>query len=178
MRRSKAALRRTAIHEAGHAVVAEVLCLGCGFVTIIPNRDEQEAGHCVIPLGEYDVLAAWEARGRYRERRDWSLSANRAAAMTLLSGVAAERELLGRAGPGAGEDHRYVARLIEDFIPADGDVRVALRRLERAACGIVRRHRHSVAAVADELLLRRELAGGELQRIIASSRTAFNSAAV
>jgi hypothetical protein len=38
----------TKIHEAGHAVLGRALGLTCGSATIIPNKDEDEAGHAAI----------------------------------------------------------------------------------------------------------------------------------
>lgn len=176
MRRSKAAVRRTAIHEAGHAVAAEVLRLGCDGLSIVPNPDESEAGHCIFPIGGYEVLAAWEARGR-QYGRYWAQSAGRAATIAVLAGVAAEREMLGRAGPGAGSfrtpgtDRRLAALLIDDLTPTDGDVRRTFRSLDRAALGLVRRHRKAIVALADELVRQRQLSGNEVARIVAAALT-------
>ncbi len=162
-------MRRTAIHEAGHAVAAEVLRLGCGGLNIIPNREEAAAGHCIFPIGEYEVLAAWEARGR-QSGRNWARSAGRAATIAILAGVAAEREVLGRAGPGAGSDRCVAALLVDDLTPTDEDVRATLRRLERATAGLVSRHRNAIAAVSEELERRKQLSGSEVASIIAAAR--------
>ncbi len=68
--------------------------------------------------------------------------------------------------------------LMDGFVLADCDMRTAFRRLERAAVALVRRHRRSVAAVADELLRLRELSGEEIQHIMASARAAVGSTGV
>jgi len=45
-------LWRTAIHEAGHAVIARMLRCRVGQVTIIANLTEGYLGRCVIPFDE------------------------------------------------------------------------------------------------------------------------------
>jgi len=57
----------TAIHEAGHAVIARVLRLRCGEVTMVPNEAEGYAGysHTGDP---WDTIGDWERFGHYRDR--------------------------------------------------------------------------------------------------------------
>src|SRR5262249_43144222 len=62
MKRNRAELWRTAIHEAGHAVVARVLGLDSGLPTIVPNFDLEEAGHH-INRSPWKTLYEWEKRG-------------------------------------------------------------------------------------------------------------------
>ena len=57
-------LRRTAIHEAGHAVIGRVLGLTCGEVTIVPDWEKLTAGYA-ITLVERST-SDWQARGRWR----------------------------------------------------------------------------------------------------------------
>lgn len=172
MRRSKAALRRTAIHEAGHAVVTEILALGCTEVTNVPDWDEGTGGFAISPLGEDKVLQAWEQRGIYH--REWR-SALRATALVLLAGAAAERELLGAAGAGLGaeDDFRRVQWAVADLTPADGSPETTLLRLERAAAALVARHRAAIATVADAIVEHRYLSGellaGIIERVLACS---------
>jgi len=60
---SRKQLQTTAIHEAGHAVIARVLGLSCGIATIVPNYEEMEWGHAIVhdPL---TTLTAWHLRLR------------------------------------------------------------------------------------------------------------------
>ena len=56
--------RGTAHHEAGHAVVAAVLGLAGGSVTIEPDHDS--AGHTYVP-DPWATLWHWEQRGKLRD---------------------------------------------------------------------------------------------------------------
>ena len=64
-RRTQAALRRTAYHEAGHAVAGRVLGMMCGRATIVPDFDAMEAGF-TITEDPWKIDSAWETRGKYR----------------------------------------------------------------------------------------------------------------
>jgi len=165
-------LRRTAVHEAGHAVVAEIFALGCTEVTNAPNRDDGTAGFAISAMGEYSVMQAWERRGIYH--RGWR-SALRASALVLLAGVAAERELLGLSGAGLGasNDLRRVQWAVAELTPADGSRGITFLRLERAAATLVARHRVAIATLADAIVehrhLSRELLAGIIERVLARS---------
>ena len=163
--RTLADLHRTAIHEAGHAVVAEVLAIGCTEVTNVPDWDEDVAGHILSSAGDYAVLQAWEQRGIHHH--DWRC-ALRATALVLLAGAAAERELLGSsgAGLGAGDDLRRAGWAVDELTPAEGDVRATFARLERAAAVLVQRHRAAIATLADAVVEHRHLSGELLAQII------------
>ena len=58
---------------------------------------------------------------------------------------------------------------------AGGDVQKTLRRLDRAAADLVRRHRSAIQAMADAVMIRRELKGVNLaealERALSSSPT-------
>jgi len=170
--RTLADLLRTAIHEAGHAVVAEILALGCTEVTNVPDWDEGTGGFAISPLGEDKVLQAWEQRGIHH--REWR-SALRATALVLLAGAAAERELLGSSGAGLGaeDDLRRVQWAVADLTPADGNPETTLLRLEHAAAVVVARHRAAIAMLADAIVEHRHLSGellaGIIERVLARS---------
>ena len=78
---------RTAIHEAGHAVIGRVLSLSCGHATIIPDSDSagHSAGHA-ITHDPYKCLHEWEIRGhcRWDDNAVW-----RARVITWMAGVEA-----------------------------------------------------------------------------------------
>lgn len=162
-RRSAAALRRTAIHEAGHAIAAEAFGIGCSEVSIVPDYEEGTAGHCISPVDPYEIMAVWEERRIYRAE-GWR-SAARAGAMQLMSGAIAERLILGRAGPGAGDDRRRAAWLVNDLTDAAGSVAATCHRLERAAAGVLRSRLAQVQALADRLLVRGVVTGAEIAEL-------------
>ena len=64
-RRTPAAVRRTAYHEAGHAVTGRVLGLVCGDATIVPDFEEMVAG-VAITRDHFTADDAWEMRGKFR----------------------------------------------------------------------------------------------------------------
>ena len=163
--RTPADLHRTAIHEAGHAIVAEVLAIGCTEVTNVPDWDDGTAGFALSSAGDAAVLQAWEQRGIHH--RDWR-SALRATALVLLAGAAAEQELLGSAGAGlgAGDDLRRAGWAVDDLTPANGDCGTTFLRLERAAAALVARHRMAIATLADAVVEHRHLSAEPLARII------------
>ncbi|NPD66617.1 hypothetical protein HN018_26730 (plasmid) [Lichenicola cladoniae] len=86
--------------------------------------------------------------------------------MQRLAGVSAERELLGRAYGGASCDRREIAHLIEDIAFSVKESRTLFWRLERFATMLVRRHRLAIAALADALLLHREMNGDALADLL------------
>src|SRR4051812_13699357 len=61
--------QHTAIHEAGHAVIARVLTLACGGATIVPNFDDGAAGHSIIEE-PWSCVSEWEKRGKVRDSDD------------------------------------------------------------------------------------------------------------
>jgi ATP-dependent Zn protease len=67
-RRTTKQLRRTAIHEAGHAVVGRVLGTTCGEATIVPDYDEMTAGAIRVMMRARNI-------GSYRNRPRASQSA-------------------------------------------------------------------------------------------------------
>src|SRR5579864_7504080 len=96
----------TAIHEAGHAVIARALGLGCGRVTIRPNLRARTGGFAIIE-DTWDTIEAWSRRGRYRD----IATALRARILALMAGRAAEEELIGHC-PGGDDDDQYRAACI------------------------------------------------------------------
>ncbi len=60
---------KIAIHEAAHAVIARVLTLAAGHVTIRPNYRNRSRGVTIIH-DPWVCLAAWERRGKVRNSDD------------------------------------------------------------------------------------------------------------
>ncbi len=161
MRRTKAH-ESTAYHEAGHAVIARVLGLSCGEVTII--ADDDSAGHAII-ADPWKTAWNWENRDRFRHARQ----AFRGTIIARMAGAEAEREFFGQCR-GGDDDDRYEIALLMDSrwteIPADdwGQYEVRLRAQTRR---LVRRHRHTIEHVAKALQERGTLEAEEVDAMVA-----------
>jgi ATP-dependent Zn protease len=138
--------RHTAIHEAGHVVVARVLGIPCDRVTIV--ADEDSAGHGLIP-DPYAILDVWwEGRGKYHRTFE---SALRARVLAFMAGRQAEEEILGSCHDGDGEDRYQVASMLESLVRDAEVVRVAAR-FRMTTRALVRRHRAAIGRVAALLI--------------------------
>jgi ATP-dependent Zn protease len=92
----------TAVHEAGHAVVARVLGLISGKATIAPNYRKRTAGYGIV-ADPWVTIEYWEQRGKgYRPAE----AALRSRIMTYMAGREAEEEMLGHC-PGRDHDDLY-----------------------------------------------------------------------
>jgi hypothetical protein len=142
--------KRTAIHEAGHAVIGRVLGLRCGEATIVPDYAKGSNG-CAIILDPLVSIAEWEARGRWRYHR-----LMRARIMAEMAGREAEIELFGDCAGGDGEDQRQIAGHLEDVAPetvrSEDDIVRFHARLRAKTAGRLRRHRNLIELVAGALL--------------------------
>ena len=108
MTRKPNARRRTAIHEAAHAVIGRALRQVCGPATIVPNRELGEAGHA-ITADPYETLGHWlDVLGRFRGA-DEMRSIVRARIMTYMAGREAEEVFFGSCAGGDDEDRRQIA---------------------------------------------------------------------
>jgi hypothetical protein len=157
----------TAVHEAGHAVIARVLRLRCGEVTIQPNEAEGYAGyaHTGDPWGTIDD---WERAGRFRDHD--SEQAYRGYILTVMAGVEAEIEILGLAHGGDGDDRRWIERAAtsEAFSSYEEWKRYE-PRMRRQTRRLVRKHRDKIERVAKALLKRKSLEPGDVDSLIALS---------
>jgi ATP-dependent Zn protease len=156
--------RQTAIHEAGHAVIARVLTLDCGGATIKPDHDS--AAHA-ITNDPWACIFAWEQRGKVRNNQDavWH-----ARIMSFMAGAEAEVVLLGSAQGDDGED-RYQIDLMADQLDnielADWiRLEARLRALTRA---LIRRHRKRIERVAEALLAKGSLSGKAIDELAGRS---------
>ncbi len=143
-------LWRTAVHEAGHAVIARRLDLYPGGVTIVGDHDEGTAGWSFMP-DAWAVAHAWEQKGKYRD----PMVAFRGRIIAYMAGRESEIEILGWATDGDGNDRLQIALMLEQ-LPGDtdqdpGQVRLEAR-LRSATRMLVRRHRAAIERVADALL--------------------------
>ena len=154
--------RNTAIHEAGHAVIARVLMLLCGDASVQADYKAGSAGYAAIgdPLESDNE---WRRRGKHRSGD----AANRARIMSCMAGTEAEAELLGAAQGGDAEDLRHINILAEHFL--DCDRNRLLDRLRRMTRMLVRRHRKRIERVAMVLLAKETLTEKQLDKLTGRS---------
>jgi Peptidase family M41 len=154
------AMRATAYHEAGHAVISLIERHHFQRVSIIPNKKDGTLGHCTS-----NPSPKWltpEVANTLRERK-WIESE----IMILLAGSAAERHMMGRhSRKGSGGDREDAIDLAQKLY--DGRV------LERFLDFMVELTRDAVAnpvtwlkieAVAHALLDRGTLSGKEVRAV-------------
>jgi ATP-dependent Zn protease len=157
------ARRKTAYHEAGHAVLGRVLTLVCDSATIKPDHDS--AGHSLT----HDPRACiyeWEKRGKVREPDAvWH-----ARIIGFMAGAEAEAELLGTVPRGDGDDRYQIELMAEELeTPAkrwDTKIEPRLRAMTRM---LVHRHRALIERVAQALIDQTTLSREELDNLVGRS---------
>jgi hypothetical protein len=152
---------RTAIHEAGHAVLGRVLTLVCGGATI--QMDHESYGHAITE-DPYVTLDAWAWRGKVR-----SLNAVWIArTITFMAGAEAVAELSPDGlEPGDDGDRRQIADMLEEIAPPDPVwYEARLRKMTRM---LIRRHRERIERVANALLTNITLSTEELDKLVGRS---------
>jgi hypothetical protein len=150
-------LKATAIHEAGHAVIARVLTLVCGSATI--KADHNSTGHS-LTHDPWTCIYEWERRGKVRHPDAvWH-----ARMIGFMASAEAERELIGSVLPGDGDDRHQIELMAEKLDNVDSWERLEprLRAMTRA---LVRRHRARIEAVAEALIARKTLSREELDTL-------------
>jgi hypothetical protein len=154
----------TAIHEAGHAVIARVLTLACGQATIVPDFDEGEAGHSVTE-DQWVCLHEWEKRGKVRDNPDavWH-----GRMISSMAGAEAEVACLGSTQGSDGDD-RYQIELMAEELEGGGSWSRIEPRLRAMTRMLVRRHRVLIERVAAALLERKTLSREELDALVGRS---------
>jgi hypothetical protein len=152
---------RSAYHEAGHAVIAHVLRLTCGPVTIKPHGDS--IGHAII-RDPWLTIQDWEDRGHFRD----PASAFRATAMARMAGRETKLEIFGTQGDEGDhhDDEMQIALLLQDAEPW-GDPDRFKTRLRAKTRGLVRRHRQSIERIAHALLRGGVLTPNDVEAIMA-----------
>ena len=166
------ALESTAYHEAGHAVIGRVLELTCDQVSIIPDTDDDSAGHAII-ADPWRTMWDWEQRERYRDARQ----AFRGTIMARMAGAETECEFFGQCRGGDGDDRREIAWLMDSRyaeIPVDDWDRLEAR-LRAQARRLVRRHRDTIERVATALMEHETLTGDEVRDIWMKPANALRS---
>jgi hypothetical protein len=138
--------RHCPIHEAAHAIVARVLNVPAGKVSIIPHVDGS-VGRFEFAMPPY-CRAVWKKKGRVRPH----YYAVDAVVMALMAGTIAEIIILGSSCNGSGGDRQMIERLIPND-PGD----VLKLRLAAMTRMLVRRHRARIERLAALLRARRSL---------------------
>ncbi|MDB5670958.1 MAG: ATPase, central region [Alphaproteobacteria bacterium] len=177
-----ALLHRISLHEAGHAVVAVVQ--GVGTLRDVRIRG-RSGGTAAVDFGEADVMVAGDIESQI---------------VTILSGRAAERVILGAASFGSGgsdgSDLAVASSLAAAFLFSEGlgsqlaflakreaaagllagnpdlrrRVERLLRKCQRQADATVRVHRDAIVAVAAQLAESRYLTGAAVRRIVEETK--------
>ena len=154
----------TAVHEAGHAVVARALGIRAGETTILPSTD-QFLGHSDFD----DPRFCWRIDDSNREA-----DANNFA-IALYAGAEAERLLLSKNEEFGDSIDRQIAI---NCLAWAGSVRGASlvgdkwfdrheANLRKKAAGLISRHRADIERLATALLERETLSGEEVDALLA-----------
>jgi ATP-dependent Zn protease len=168
MPKKKPSTEATAYHEAGHAVVNNVLGLSIDGATIAAG--DESLGHCPScnPGFGYEGTSS---RERASHVRDYAIS--------CYAGLAAEHLFLGvafsfeeGAQHGAWDDHKTALDLVFNHVPlrrgrpgADGVFFAYVAKLQRKALALVRANRSAVGRVALALIERQTLTGDEVRAL-------------
>jgi hypothetical protein len=169
-----AALRRTAIHEAGHAVLQTVLGIGCSGVTIVPSPGEGTAGHALHG-------GAWGKQGDKPGDPDDDVANLRLFAedaFLLRHAIAdyAGAEAVRRAAPrlknwkaGAENDYREATFRLNEITEDPESVDLLFKYAQRRCELLVAHYWPEIQAVARALIKLRSLPPERSLRIIQSS---------
>lgn len=150
-------LYQTAIHEAGHAVMAVILGRKIQYVTI--EADDSRLGFCLyadnVPMNESDFERGCRIQ---------------AEAMSLIAGTTAEAVLLGVSPMDSRgkEDYEEVEKILA--APNDGKTKERDDYIHARAYSIIGNHlvKQGIKAIADALIKRKTLLGEEIQQIMKS----------
>ena len=169
--KTAAELRRTAIHEAGHAVTGRMLSLVCGTASIVHGETTMTCGFSVTepPLVIED---AWFTRGKHRGVRA-TLSILHGQIMTNMAGREAEIIAFGEQDVGADRDDMLEIDRLANYAGGTATIfsHAHLERLRLKVRPLLRRHWHEVVAVAEALLIKKTLTGPQIDAIIGKVTT-------
>ena len=156
-------LADTAAHEAGHAVIARVLGLNAGKVTIVPDQTEETLGFSEVD----DPRFSWQEGDGSKSK------AANLFALHLYAGAEAERLICRTADAGDGVDRERATACLAwagavrgaTFVGDDMFDRYEAR-LRKKAADLVRQHRYTIERVAAALLEKKTLTNGEVEMLI------------
>ena len=171
---TRARIRRTAIHEAGHAVIGRALGLPCRHATIEPDYDEGSAGHGIIHSPD-EIQRLWWKFEDVAHRTE--AAAFRARILAYMAGCEAEKVCLGRRGRvgGDADDRRQIDLMFDILLPRHADTMRIAQRMRATTRHLVRRHRTTIERVAALLLRQRRLTAAQIDRAMSKSRGALRS---
>lgn len=156
--------QHTAIHEAGHAVIARVLGMACGQATVKPDCDLGEAGHAIIH-DQWATWGQWEDRRKYREIH----TVVQGRIISSMAGAEAEREILGYCAGGDGDDRDQIEMMAsssDSGIEPEAWPRWELR-MRRQCRRLVRKHRSKIIRVAAALECETTLLAKQIDELVA-----------
>jgi hypothetical protein len=155
---------KVAIHEAAHAVIARVLTLSAGHVTIKPNYRDRSRG-VSITHEPFACLSAWEQRGKVRDSDN---AVYLARIISTMAGAEAEAELLGLQPIGDGHDREQIEQMAEELTNKRSwsELEPRLRKMTRM---LVWRHRARIECVAEALLAKTKLSGKQVDKLAGRS---------
>ena len=144
-------IKRTAYHEAGHAVCGRTLGLASGGATIEPDG----VGHAMV-AGHHTIHDDFIASGGYRD----FLSSVFLKLQVCLAGPEAERIAFGDC------DARGDMRMIELCRRYSISIVNDVERLQPSVHALLTKHWRSVEVVAEALMARRTLTGAEIDALV------------
>jgi hypothetical protein len=157
---------RTAVHEAGHAVMACLSGLTFAAVSIEGSPEHGFAG-CLI----------WNDAQPITMPIHFDLSEHEPYVLTLAAGYVAECEVFGRLAEhdvvGALHDMGQIASIAAEVMPAHGDALTYVRDISDRVSTTLRLRRASLDAVAEQLLQRSRLTYEEVREILSSQPEAL-----
>jgi hypothetical protein len=159
---------RTAIHEAGHAVIGRVLNMVCGDVTIVQDDDSAGYAICADPGENYNE---WQLQGRFRG--DTESSILRFRIMTFMAGAEAEAVIIGNRLGGDDDDRKQVTQMLAK-LPRRDDRPALERRLRRWTTALCRRHIDQIKLLADELMRKDSLSDDDIRALIGIPKPAHD----
>ncbi len=142
--------RRTAYHEAGHAVIGTVLGMRCFAVSIKPNRRRGEDGHCIM-ASSGDVATDVKM---------------------ILAGRESEMLFVGAL------DHNLVDTDLVDVVKLLDDAKIDWSWLYHWRTEVIRlilENERTVRRVARALLQQRTIGQGRIEEIIAMHRCKYST---
>ena len=174
--------RRIAIHEASHCVVGRALGADIGGVTIV--ADGKFAGKVWGPDGNQffgdgsidvcaevmrDVTPFWPGLGEPRDDAAVFHVHALHRAIELLAGSEGELVLLEEPLLGALDDSKQALKFARLLCVSPGSVGAFLNFAKAEARALLEEHRSLVLALADCLITKRTLSGGEIDAVLAAA---------
>jgi hypothetical protein len=154
---------KVAVHEAGHAVIARVLTLAAGRVSIRPNYRSRSRG-VNVTHSPAACRAAWVKRGKVRASYN---AVYLARIICTMAGAEAEADLLSLLTNGDGNDREQIELMARKLTGYDwARLEPRLRRMTRM---LVHRHRARIVRVAMALIARIELSTKEVDQLVGRS---------